>query len=321
MKKYQTIIIALLAVAVTASCGGDSDGDNNESKTEANTNRNIDASNPAVGRCEVPRLHAGNSKFIVYRTSGTAFDADGVNFCIEWDRDLKSQRWACYVLTKQNVNSNGNKRWYATDSQSQEQYPYDLVNLTTSDYYMNGSVSDRRSDCFWSSGFDHGHICNSQDRLFSTEINKQTFYITNMQPQHKAFNGSAAEGGIWLDMENWVHSLASGNKMQATDTLFICKGGTIDNDSQILQRLYNKQIVPKYFYSAIVWKHTATGSYSGIAFWFEHNNNYPGSGKLTSYAVSIDELEKKTGLDFFCNLPDNIENKCEATASTLDFGL
>lgn len=320
MKEYLKIIFASCLIAAFASCGGDGESEDTAPKVEANTNRNIDASNPAVGRYEVPRLHGGNSKFIVYRVSGTAFDADGVNYCVEWDRDLKSQRWSCYVLTKQNVQKKV-KRWYADDRTSQQQYPYDLVNLTASDYYMNGNLSDRCSDCIWGSGLDHGHICNSQDRLFSTEINIQTFYMTNMQPQHKAFNGSASEGGIWLDMENWLNSLPTGNKMQSADTLFICKGGTIDSESQILSRLSNKQIVPKYYYSAVVWKHTSTGSYSGIAFWFEHNNTYPGSGKLASYAISIDELESKTGIDFFCNLPDNVENKCEATASKLDFGL
>ncbi len=38
--------------------------------------------------------------------------------------------------------------------------------------------------------------------------------------------------------------------------------------------------------------------------------------KLVDYALSIDELEKKTGIDFFPNLNDNLENALEATYST-----
>ena len=38
--------------------------------------------------------------------------------------------------------------------------------------------------------------------------------------------------------------------------------------------------------------------------------------KLVDYALSIDELEEKTGIDFFPNLNDNLENALEATYST-----
>ena len=38
--------------------------------------------------------------------------------------------------------------------------------------------------------------------------------------------------------------------------------------------------------------------------------------KLVDYALSIDELEEKTGIDFFPNLNDNLENALESTYST-----
>lgn len=31
--------------------------------------------------------------------------------------------------------------------------------------------------------------------------------------------------------------------------------------------------------------------------------------------MSIDDLEEKTGMDFFCNLPDNIEKEVESKNS------
>lgn len=61
------------------------------------------------------------------------------------------------------------------------------------------------------------------------------------------------------------------------------------------------------------------GQYKAIGFWFEHksysNNNY------ASYALSIDELEEKTGIDFFHNLPDKIENEVERSYNKSDWGL
>ncbi len=32
---------------------------------------------------------------------------------------------------------------------------------------------------------------------------------------------------------------------------------------------------------------------------------------LAQHAISIDKLEELTGIDFFCNLPDKIENEVE----------
>jgi endonuclease G len=34
---------------------------------------------------------------------------------------------------------------------------------------------------------------------------------------------------------------------------------------------------------------------------------------MQACAISIDELEAKTGIDFFCNLPDGIEAEVEAS--------
>ena len=93
------------------------------------------------------------------------------------------------------------------------------------------------------------------------------------------------------------------------DTLFVCKGGTIDDEKQILTRIQGKMIVPKYFYMALLLK--KNNLYSAMAFWAEHIDADHSNDNLRQYVISIDELEERTGIDFFCNLPDDIENKVE----------
>ena len=335
IKNFLFIALSATALAACSSDGGN-DGGNGGSSSSANTNKNTSFSDKAATRVEVPHLQGGNSQFIVYRTTDTGFDKDGVNYCVEWDKDLKANRWACYILTKSNINGNG-QRWsgdrYVSQTSTAAAYFFDTKNLSLEDYYYrteNGSYSDY----LYRSGFDHGHLCNSNDRTYNSasktavgEINKQTFYLTNMQPQYSVFNGSSREHqykGLWLTMENFVHNfVATGSKFGANDTLFVCKGGTIDSEDQILKRIDNKLIVPKYYYAAVAWKRTSLNVYSGIAFWFEHTNVYHGDDSLKGYAISIDELEKKLGgkIDFFCNLPDETENAVEKTAATMDFGL
>ena len=59
------------------------------------------------------------------------------------------------------------------------------------------------------------------------------------------------------------------------------------------------------------------GQYRAMAYWLEHKNSAQSSTAISSCMISIDELERRTGIDFFCNLPDDIETTVEAeTPST-----
>ena len=61
--------------------------------------------------------------------------------------------------------------------------------------------------------------------------------------------------------------------------------------------------------------------YRAIAFWAEQKNEWKTYDNLADYAITIDELEKKTGIDFFCNLPDKTENEVESKIALKAWGL
>ena len=304
MKQIKIYLFALLAVLSLAACSSSDDGNG----TVINTNKNEVTTDKAVTRLEFPKLKGGNSIVIVHRDgNNSAYDPDNVNFSTEWDCNLKSQRWSCYIITKKNRAKNTD-RYYDKNNQ----YPNDPA-LTSAQRW--------EKDYIYRSGFDHGHICNSNDRLYSANANYQTFYLTNMQPQYSVFNGSDPNHkykGLWIKMENYLH----GFKLNDTDTMYVCKGGTIDKEENILMRIQNKLIVPKYFFTAILVKKTFNGKtiYKSIGLWFPHLNEYHGDDKLSDYAMSIKDLEAKTGIDFFCNLPDDIEHDIESKKILSDWG-
>ena len=139
-----------------------------------------------------------------------------------------------------------------------------------------------------------------------------------MQPQINSFNAQ-----VWANLESQVRKWNNGS---FRDTMWVCKGGTIGNVvldgkevSGVIPNTSLRMPVPKYFYMALLCK--KNGVYKSIAFWLEHKPNNDNS--FAKYAMSIDELEKITGIDFFCNLPDNIENSVESKSSfsTLSWGL
>jgi endonuclease G len=247
----------------------------------------------ALMRLEFPKTKTdGNSRVILHEAQLNDLTGEtGINYSTEWDMTIHAQRWSCYQMYASLLESN--------TIRAESGYPNDF--FLPVEYHFD-------TDPYKGSGYDHGHICPSADRLYSSEANIQTFYLTNMQPQRHIFNA-----GIWEKMEEKLRSwMSTGSK--AEDTLYVCKGGTIDavpgvTDNPILTTLANGLIVPKYFFVALLRRSSA--GYKALAFWVEHTDDDRTNDPLCNYVISVRELERLTGIDFFCNLPDNIEEEVE----------
>ena len=289
------LFILFIGITLLAACGDDNDDNNSSTPTPASKNTNANpALKPEYRRLEMPHMKGGSYNLIVVHSTAK----NGVNYILEWDCLKKSQRWSCYTLDKDNSPQNVSR--YYSDS---NQYPQDPD---------IPSAYTFATDPYWHSGYDHGHICPSYDRLNSREENIQTFYLSNMQPQRNKFNS-----GIWLKMEQLISK--TWNTNQFRDTLYVCKGGTIDKEEQILTRLGNGLIVPRYFFMAILCKNSQ--GYKALGFWVEHRNEDRSNDNIMDYVVSIDELERLTDIDFFCNLPDDLEETTERVVYPVSWGL
>lgn len=282
MKHYFYLLVLILSLT---ACGSNDDNDPHRKPAGPNANANDTSLKKEYGRLEFPKLRGGAGNRVVIHSTND----DGVNYSVEWNDAKKSQRWSCYQMYKSNLVQKVSRyksktNQYPKDPQIPAEYAFD-------------------ADPYWSSGYDHGHICPSEDRRSSFDANYQTFYMSNMQPQLNGFNA-----GVWLHMENAVREWAKKNNYKFCDTLYVCKGGTIDHPTN-----YTKTgkglLVPKYFFMAVL--RVKNGQYNAIGFWVEHNAN--NDSHLAKYAVSIKELEEKTGIDFFCNLPDAREKVIEST--------
>lgn len=295
---FMTLVVMSLLVACS-----ESDENQTISSSSDNINRNVSTTQPELSGLEFPKTSSNGSSIVVIHRTSDDYNG-GLNFATEWDYSLMSQRWSCYVMVKGYQASGVVRRDYRIDKQKEDTYLMD-ADMDES-YYLD-------DDYFYGSGYDHGHICPSADRLYSNKANDQTFYLTNMQPQYNKFNA-----GLWAKMEDQVRKFTPKSN---TDTLFVCKGGTIDSEENILERIKGKLIVPKYFYMALLMKNSL--GYRAIAFWVENQNKDLSSeiSNLKNYCITIDELERLTGIDFFCNLPDKIENDVESHYSLAAWGI
>ena len=307
MKHLRRFLYVLLVVSLLfVSCSKD-DSSKPQSRQGDNTNANANDTSvePALGRLEFPHVKGGDCKVIIH----TLDDRFGINYSIEWDNQKRTQRWSCYQMFASNrVKATERSEGYPLDPTSGISYfsydPYSRWNSRWYDVTINGV----RYSVVRDSMYDHGHICPSADRLYSADANRQTFYLTNMQPMKNKFNA-----GIWGQMENKLREWIT-LKSPVSDTLYVCKGGTIDPTEAIpspLWRVLDTGLpVPRYFFMALLRKNAS--NYKALGFFVEHLNEDHSSDDLRQYVVNIKELERLTGIDFFCNLPDDLEQKVES---------
>ena len=251
-------------------------------------------------RLEYPHINtaSGNQRVV------KALSPYGITYSLEWDNNLIANRWTCYTMCSKNNASNVKRN---------------------DDFKADNAVTVSPSSSYTeSSTYSRGHLCPSADRLASTEQNKQTFFMTNMQPQYQNHNS-----GVWGTLEGYVRTKWQPNN--TTDTLYVVKAATIANvtlnntsSTGIITTTTDGAghtlVVPKYFYMAFLYFEKSTQSYKAFALWTEHlSSGNPNAATVIANRISIDELERRTGIDFFCNLPDDIETTVEATATYWDF--
>lgn len=299
--QYKHLLPVIILTLAIVACSDDDKLPHNDDKQQASTdNKN---QNPATvlewQRLEFPRIKNDGNSIVLVKSVSTF----GINFCVEWDCLKRAQRWTCYQMYNGNSGNSWNRSYWTSTEWGGDPFQPDPE--------LDASVRTELSD-YRGSGFTRGHIIASADRMNSKEANEQTYYLSNIQPQYYYFNG-----GIWLDMENKVRNW---NNSSFRQTLYVCKGGTIDNESQIITRTTSGLIVPKYFYMAVLCK-DKNDKFKAIAFWVEHTSKDLTGDKLAKYTITIDELEKKTSIDFFCNLSDDIEDKVEKSYTLSDWGL
>lgn len=298
MKKLLIILatsILIFACSGGNGVGGDIDGDGTgstptpptEENTPApptidplNTNANIGGEKYAY-RIEIPALSDDDA----FTTRYTMVNGEeNITYSISHNLERKHSRWVAFTFNK----SNRDKKVDRSNNFMAD--PDYIGNYTMTSKQINGN------------GFQRGHLVASYDRVYSREANEQTFYMSNISPMLSKFNT-----GLWNELEYMINQPGKGwgCNHNFADTLYVVKGGTI-NEGQYTSK-GTCPTVPDYFFMALL--RLKDNTYYGIAFLMPHKNYLPGSVK--DYMCTIDELEEFTGIDFFCNLSDKLENAVE----------
>ena len=286
---FKQVLLVLTIAIIAISCGDDTP---NWTPSNGNGNSSYTPSSDIAARMETPRILSDGLTVVV--SHDVAINGKKVvTYELEYDKSKFHSRWVAFRF-------DGNTR-----AQS--------VGRSDEPFMDDPSLSSTLHIGFYGFGRDYnrGHLCASADRLYDRTANEQTFYMSNMSPQLSSFNQ-----GYWVTLESQVQKL--GRSKTFSDTLYVVKGGTIKEGqikSYITRNNGNKVAVPKYYYMALL--KVKNGVYHSIAFWMEHKEygysykNKAPLSEIMSHAVSVNELEQLTGIDFFPNLPDATEEKVE----------
>jgi len=196
-------------------------------------------------------------------------------YTLSYNEKQEQAEWIAYELKKSYVKSNNFKRPFFIE-----------------DPKVKTGSADWRN--YKNSGYDKGHLCPAGDMEFAINAYNDTFFTSNISPQRHDFNG-----GIWNRLEQKVRYLAI-----KYDGIYVVTGGVLKGSLKIIGR--EKVSVPQYFYKILL--DESNGKYRIIAFLIPNEKS---DKPLYSFVVSVDSLEKMTGIDFFPKLDDKTENILE----------
>lgn len=131
----------------------------------------------------------------------------------------------------------------------------------------------------------------------------QTNMLSNITPQKKDMNQ-----GCWKNLEEAVRGLVRTGK-----TVYVMTGPLYTREMPKLPNADEEHTLPSGYWKVVICM-TGTNAFEHAAFIMDQNSGR--TDKVASKVVTIDEVEKQSGLDLLWELPDTEENSIEAKKNT-----
>lgn len=211
------------------------------------------------------------------------------NYAICYRESYEQAEYSAYILKRENLEKNAQRK-----------------NNFRSDPAV--STQSASKDDYKGSGYDRGHLAPAGDFPFSEKAMSESFFMSNMSPQAPGLNR-----GIWEELESLVRKWA-----EKYGTVYVACGPVLEKDACEYETIgANKVAIPQYFYKVVLIPQSDRESEDGTEEdYFAAGFVFPNrgcEGTVWDYQVAIDEIEERTGLDFFSNLPDEIEEILESS--------
>ena len=223
------------------------------------------------------------------------------NYTHLYDTKMYTSLWTAYPLYREAIGVGRLSKWNRNPN-IDEKYQ---INLWDGSY----GVGD----------YSRGHMIPNGSRNGILEMQLQTFYATNSVPQKQnKFNGS-----IWANLEGALQGMTS-----FTDTIYVVTGVAFNKTGESKTVTYIKPAndskqcpVPNYFYKVALKVKRSGSSITdacAVGVWMDHRD-YEKGETYDQFAVSVKQIEEWLGLNFFTNLPEDLQTKAEKNSSWSTF--
>lgn len=253
---------------------------------------------------ELPDYAPSENRITVTHYADIASGKRVRNYSLCFDTELGYAVWCAYPIHKCYMSGT----YHRTDD-----WQYDPK--IPIEYQTNLSLGSYRNS--WVRG--HQVMSNHRYVSYSDELNAQTFYSTNIMPQHYDFNG-----GLWNDVEGAC------TKQACADTLY-CVTGAWGSQGTTTDKAGKRITIPSHCYKAML--RTRSGStgksidqitdpsqLKAIAYWAP-NSADGNKGSASEYMISVAELEQKIGIRLFPMLDSSVEQAVKSQCNAAEWGI
>ncbi len=220
----------------------------------------------SVKELQIPTLLTPRQEQIIRHTGYT----------VSYNKELKLPNWVSYELTREETKGKEKRD-----------------NRFIADPQVKGPIATNAD--YARSGYDKGHMAPAADMKWSAQAMKESFYFSNMCPQHPQLNRRS-----WKNLEEKVRDWAI-----ADSAIIIICGPILPKQPKTIGK--NKVAVPQRYFKVILSPFVTPMRAIGFLF-----NNEQAVEPLSTYTVTVDSIERLTGMNFFAALPDETEHKIEA---------
>lgn len=285
-KSSQTLIYSLIIISIVAGVyffvpGGKAFINEMLSKTGAGKVNKGPIEGTVTTKLQLSEIEHGYPK--IPFTDSEVLQYKG--FHLSYNETHEQANWVAYILTAKHVKIKGRDRtdnFHADDNVSTE----------------SASIED-----YAGSGYDRGHLAPAADMKWSARSMEESFLMSNMSPQNPSFNR-----GIWKELEEKVRDMAVANK-----SIYVITGPVLKDIKGSIGK--NKISIPSHYYKVIL--DISPPDHKAIAFYLP---NKASDTPLTSFAMSVDQLEAITGFDFFHHVNNPDMETIEAKFDTRSWG-
>lgn len=189
-----------------------------------------------------------------------------IGYTLSYSEQYEQAEWVAYVLTKDMFVGGQAKR--------------------NDNFRPDGAVKTRSAtpDDYRGSGYDRGHMCPASDMSYDERAMDETFLMSNMSPQVRNFNG-----GIWRELEENVKDWARKHQK-----IYVVTGPILKPGLRFIGKA-NKVSIPEAYYKVIL----DANLKESIAYIMP---NEVSEKPINDYVTTIDEVEKRTNINFFPKL-------------------